>query len=466
MTKNKLLVGLFGVLFVVAMAFAFAMPNAYAKNDNNQGNENGNGNNGHVPPGHLIAPGFLKHNGAPTVPSSQKLPRGIMMLLNLFTGGKPDTTAPKFFFITARDVTSSSANVFAFTTEKAEVSVAYGTTTSYGSTTTKTSDFKYVTTVPLSGLSANTMYHYDVTVTDSSGNSRTSGDYSFTTSATADTTPPVISAVAISGVTSSGATVTWTTDEASTSLVRYGTTTSYGSNVNNASLVASHSMALSGLSASTTYHVQVQSADASNNVSTSGDYTFTTLAVSEPVISGVTISSITSGGATVTWTTDESATSLVRYGTTTAYGNTVSDSTMVTSHSLALTGLSASTTYHVQVESRNASSNTSTSGDFNFATLAVNEPVISAVSVSAITSSGATVSFMTDENASSKVYYSPISPVNKTTAAQASDSSLLMTHSMILTGLAANTTYFYEVEATNASANTSTSAEFSFTTNP
>ena len=45
----------------------------------------------------------------------------------------------------------------------------------------------------------------------------------------ADTTPPVISAVAASGITSSGVTITWTTDEAATSQVEYGLTTSYGS---------------------------------------------------------------------------------------------------------------------------------------------------------------------------------------------------------------------------------------------
>ena len=44
-----------------------------------------------------------------------------------------------------------------------------------------------------------------------------------------DTTAPTISAVAASGVTSSSAIITWTTNERASSQVEYGLTTSYGS---------------------------------------------------------------------------------------------------------------------------------------------------------------------------------------------------------------------------------------------
>src|SRR5436309_7314983 len=53
-----------------------------------------------------------------------------------------------------------------------------------------------------------------------------------------DTTAPVLSNIAPSGITATGATITWTTDEASDSQVEYGTTTSYGNQTTqNASLV-------------------------------------------------------------------------------------------------------------------------------------------------------------------------------------------------------------------------------------
>ena len=92
-----------------------------------------------------------------------------------------------------------------------------------------------------------------------------------------DTTAPVISSIAAGSISSSGATITWTTNEGATSQVEYGTTTSYGTKTTESSAkVTSHSQALSGLSANTTYHYRVISKDAAGNVATSGDNTFTT----------------------------------------------------------------------------------------------------------------------------------------------------------------------------------------------
>jgi hypothetical protein len=96
------------------------------------------------------------------------------------------------------------------------------------------------------------------------------------------TTPPVISGISAINVTDSSATITWTTDEPSTSIVNYGTTTSYGSTSTSATLVINHSQTLNGLNANTTYHYQVQSVDNANNVATSSDFTFTTPALTPP----------------------------------------------------------------------------------------------------------------------------------------------------------------------------------------
>src|SRR4030095_9168528 len=87
---------------------------------------------------------------------------------------------------------------------------------------------------------------------DASGNERISSDAIFTTAG--DTVPPVISAVAASPAVQ-GATITWTTDEASTSQVEYGLTTSYGSTTVLApALVTRHSVTISGLTSNTLYH--------------------------------------------------------------------------------------------------------------------------------------------------------------------------------------------------------------------
>ena len=80
-------------------------------------------------------------------------------------------------------------------------------------------------------------------------------------------------------MTSSSATITWTTDKASNSQVAYGTTGGYGSlSALNATLATSHSVTLTGLAASTTYYYQVQSQAAQGGVAMSGGFTFTTAA--------------------------------------------------------------------------------------------------------------------------------------------------------------------------------------------
>ncbi len=89
--------------------------------------------------------------------------------------------------------------------------------------------------------------------------------------------PPILSSIASSSVTTSSATITWTTDQSSNSEVVYGVTSSYGSSASNASFATLHSINLTGLTSSTQYHFAVVSSDAQSYVATSTDYTFSTL---------------------------------------------------------------------------------------------------------------------------------------------------------------------------------------------
>ena len=110
-----------------------------------------------------------------------------------------------------------------------------------------------------------------------------------------DTTPPVISNVAASGLTTSTASVTWTTDDDATSQVDYGLTTSYGSTTTeDTSYVTSHAVLLSGLGSGTTYHYRVRSRNGAGLSTTSGDYTFTTAPAvpGQPAVSVINSSSL------------------------------------------------------------------------------------------------------------------------------------------------------------------------------
>jgi regulation of enolase protein 1 (concanavalin A-like superfamily) len=75
-------------------------------------------------------------------------------------------------------------------------------------------------------------------------------------------------------------------------------------------------------------------------------------------------------GAQVTWSTDEPATSAVAYGPDSTYGRLVSASALVSSHSVALPGLTCDTTYHFQVRSSDEFGQESRSADGTFRTAA------------------------------------------------------------------------------------------------
>lgn len=290
---------------------------------------------------------------------------------------------PSISDVTSTDVTTSSATIRWTTSTSSDSRVEFGTTTAYGQTTT---DPALVTThaVALASLVAGTTYHYRVHSTDVNANTATSGDFTFTTAAAADTTPPVISSVAATSITTSGATILWSTNEAADSQVDYGTTANYGQTTPvSSSLVTAHSLPLGSLAAGTTYHYRVRSKDAAGNAAVSGDFTFTTTSASDttpPTISGVAATDVTATSAVIRWTTNEAADSQVDYGTTKSYGQTTPlDATPVTTHAVSLSGLTASTTYHVRARSRDAASNLATGGDVTFTTSAAgtagNNPV-------------------------------------------------------------------------------------------
>ncbi len=189
--------------------------------------------------------------------------------------------------------------------------------------------------------------------------------------------PTAVSAVSAAGVGSSSATIVWTTNNAASSQVQYGPTTAYGVTTTlNSTAATGHSVALGGLTAATLYHYQALSVDAAGNHAASPDETFTTAAnTAPPVISAVSASGVTATGATITWTTNEPATSQVAYGLTTAYGSlTALNSTLTTTHSAALSGLSAGTVYHYVAGSRDAAGNLAASPDATFTTVAGGPP--------------------------------------------------------------------------------------------
>lgn len=192
-----------------------------------------------------------------------------------------------------------------------------------------------------------------------------------------DTTAPVISNVIATATAPTLATITWNTNEPSTSKVAYATQSLSAAtstlNISNYSLIMSHAITLTGLAPFTTYYFRAESSDASSNTATSTETTFTTLVLEDtipPVISAITATSTAPLTMTIGWTTNEPSTSKVVYATqglaTATTTASASDSNLLTSHSLMLTNLATSTQYFFQVESKDEKNNTSISAEGTF----------------------------------------------------------------------------------------------------
>ena len=401
-----------------------------------------------------------------------------------------DTTAPVITFTSATDITSitdSSAIISWTTNEAATLRVDYGTDTSYGSNEAN-ANYNINHSVTLSSLLPETTYYFKITSVDNSISANSATDdnseagWTFTTLASSDSTPPVISVVSSGTPSYNTATITWTTDENSSSLVDFGTDTSYGSTQgNSADSTTSHSVVLTGLAPDTTYYYRVKSIDVSGNTAVDDNseagWTFLTATASAgdtaPEISSVSSSSITSTSAIISWTTDESSDSTVGFSLNTNFDQEQGSITMTTSHSIGLINLAPETTYYYQVKSRDSAGNLGTDNNsgagYSFTTLAggdVLAPIISDVTISDITANTAKISWNTNENSNSLIDYSKTSSVFTSTTGQYQDNTI--SHSVTLRGLDPSTAYYLQARSIDASSNEGTDSHggtsYTFTT--
>src|SRR5688572_4327638 len=180
-----------------------------------------------------------------------------------------------------------------------------------------------------------------------------------------------------------------------------------------------------------------------------------------PSIFNIRVQNITETEADVLWDTDVQSSSTVNYGTTISYGSDASTGGNTFNHSVHLSGLTPGTLYHFRVRST-AEGMEGVSGDNTFTTLDTTPPVISDVQAVDVTGTSARVTWDTDEDADSRVDYDTAS--GPPYAFSTSSPTMTNAHSLTLTGLTPNTLYRFRVTSKDASNNTATSVEFSFTT--
>jgi len=169
------------------------------------------------------------------------------------------------------EASTTSATIIWTTNEPATTQVAYGLDQNYGSLTQEDTTLSTNHSVTITGLTPNQTYHFKPISKDRAENESNISDQIFATSQLEAT---VITDVKATVLSPTSVKITWTTNHAADSKVRYGLTTAYGQEKYDAEKVTNHSITLTGLQPGTTYHYEVLSTG--NTSANDADATFTT----------------------------------------------------------------------------------------------------------------------------------------------------------------------------------------------
>ncbi len=320
----------------------------------------------------------------------------------------------------------------------------------------------------LTGLSANTTYHFRISATNAGATSKGS-DGSFTTLpnpatvATGATSSPTQSTVTLNAtVNPNGATVSRCEFE-------YGTTTSYGSVASCSSLPGSGSSpaavsaSLTGLSANTTYPFRISATNA-GTTSKGSDGSFTTLP-NPPAVATGGASSLSETTVTLDASVNPNGGQLSRcsfeYGTTIAYGSSApctpspGSGSEPLAVSASVTGLAANTTYHFRISASNAGG-TSNGSDETFKTtsMPMSAPMVETNGASSVTQTSAALNATVDPNGGTVVkcefeYGSTPAYGSSVPCSVPTNASGAVTVAASIEGLDAATTYYFRIVAAN-----------------
>ncbi len=283
-----------------------------------------------------------------------------------------------------------------------------------------------------------------------------------------DTTPPVVSNVTVSNITSATATIHWTTDDASDSWVMYYSDPNVITGIPGNTNTTDHIANISSLLPSTTYYYSVKSTNSANLTSTPTPFVMfkTTTPDSTPPSAPKNLSATntTASTTTLSWgaSSDGTGSGVAGYFIYENGSTNPINSTAITATSYVVSGLSYSTTYTFQVLAKDLSGNPSAlSNQISVTTLPPAVPfIVSGPTVSSITATAATITWDTDVVADTQVFFSTTAGGPYTTK---TDPALVTHHSVSISGLSSNTKYYFLAKSVNVSG-TATSAELNFTT--
>ncbi len=314
--------------------------------------------------------------------------------------------------------------------------------------------------VDLTNLQPSTTYYYVTKWTDSDGNTGTSPEKSFTT-----LPAPNVGEVAITGVSVSGATISFSVTGASQARLSYGASESFGAvkTIDTAATTSTYSVNLDGLSDDTKFYFRIDLVDADGNLYIKDVQTFTTKA--RPKITNLRFQPVADAPSStqqITWDTNVPATSRVSYGPQSTPPKDAVDSALVTQHSIVLTGLVDDTDYALQAISVNAEGISASSEVRTFKTaLDTRPPKISEVVIeSSVRGTGSeargqvVVSWKTDELSTSQVGYG-IGQTGALTNRTGEDNNLTTDHVVVLSDVQVSSIYHLQVFSADKARNIS-----------
>ena len=229
--------------------------------------------------------------------------------------------------------------------------------------------------VTLAQLLPQSSYTLVLLASNSNGNnSAPSRAITFTTKVAPDTKAPIITQGPMPlDIGDSAATISWMTDEPSTSTVTLNsgnTTKTY----DDLTPVILHKIRITGLSASTQYSYNVSSTDRFGNGPTASlqksFFTIQTPDTTPPrIISGPSAQFISEQQASILWVSDEQSDSQVEYGSDrNNLDRSVYDNDLLIRHSLQLNNLTKSTKYYYRIRTRDAVGNETVTAIMDFTT--------------------------------------------------------------------------------------------------
>lgn len=416
---------------------------------------------------------YLAPPGAPTSPT----------LVNPTDGTSGVTLTPTFEWLPVPSATTYT--------------VLISTVSDFSSTVVNQAGITGTSYTPVSNLSAGTNYYWRVQAVNGKGSSLSpTRSFRTGTANSAPSTPSSVSSAVLTGAASSssltGATLVATlADPDDAEQVRYRLQIATSSDFSTLSLdyrspfgsegIVTYTYGESGGtylvgSATTTlplgsYYLRIRAED--DAAASSAWYTVSGIAfnlidapdTTPPSLSLLSVTGLATSTATITWSTSEAANSRIDYGTSSSYGSASTSASLVTSHTIRLSGLAPATTYHYRVQSADAASNAATSSDLTFTTENLPDttaPGISGISVSP-EADHAAIEWTTDELASSIVEYGPSSAYTASTT-ESDIGPRVLSHTVTIPNLEACVTYHYRVRSLDASGNGVASNNNSFTT--